>query len=370
MSLNLIINSCQKVCVSIPPSCPLTQPYTWVSSAPSIVIVDGNNLNAIIRTAYGSIGTYYISIIDSFSTTVFVIVVNVIDYLNTIVANPAYQYIFSGKAAQNTPTGLKATITGAFNSLVNPLTPGLCIIGMPEKATGVNFINGGIFVPGTNSRMEFYGTWSVSSILTINFAIFQPTGLGNDTDPLIPYASSFTTEPTNPNQPVQSFTVGLFPCDIPNYISFVQLNESANNRKIISSKYNGGYLDFQFNLLNPTTTYSASAIIVPAGYTNLSSTSILYTRIVQITVPNSLANQTVNVTIPSISPDAVWFAQQQSVDNSKATSINVLRVSNNGPTTVSFDYDRLLAGASFTTNVGLIAYKPQPTPPFTLNVTF
>lgn len=373
MSLVLTINSCQKVCVSIPSSCLASEPYTWASGNTNVATVTSNNLNAIIKATYGSGGSTTISILDSFSNVVFVIFLTVTNYLDIIVGNPAYKYIISSQLIKAPPvTGTKATITGPINYFVNPATSGICLIGM-SAGQGLNSnINCGVFVPNsTNSSIELYGLFNVvAANVPISFGLFQPIVGGTDIDPLIPYASSFTTLPSNSGQSVQNFNIGILPCDVVDYLTFIMLNETANNRKIIASRYQGGFLQFLFSALNPTTTFTASAIVVPLNYFNASSTSIIYTAVVTINVPTSLATQSVNFTIPSISPDACWFAQQRDIDSTLATSINILRAGNNGATTLTVEYNRVTAGsATFITNVQVIAYRSQTIPGATITFT-
>lgn len=373
MSLSVSINSCQKLCVTIPSSCLSSEPYTWTSSDVTVATVNANNTNAIIKATYGNGGLAVISIQDSLLNTVFVVYVTVTNYLNTTVINPAYQYNLSCQLTKSPPvSGTKATFAGPLNYFNNPATVGLCLLGM-AVGQGLNCnVNGGIFIPNsTNSTIELYGLFSVvAAVVPVNFALFQPVVGGLNVNPLVPYASSFTTLPSNPGQPVQIFNTGVLPCDVADYLSFVMLNESTNNRKITASKFSGGFIQFQFNLINPTVAFTASAIVAPLNYFNAASTSIIYSALVQVTVPVSVATQSVNFVIPSISPDAVWFAQQNDIDNTKATSIDVLRAGNNGATTLTIDYNRILAGAStFIAHIAVIAYKNQTVPGLTLTIT-
>lgn len=370
MSLNISLTTCQKVCLTIPGSCNVIEPYVWVSSNPSIVTVSSNDTNAIIRGVYGVPGTARVTVFDSLGAIVFVIYVTVIDYLNTTVPNPSYKYNLSSQVFKIQPTtGTLAIISGPLNYFINPATVGLCLIAMPIGAS--SFINSGIFLPNsTNSTIQLNGSFNVpSTTLSISFGLFQPVIGGTDIDPLLPFASTFTTNATNPGQPVQDFDVPIFPCDTADYISFVMLFESTGFRKITASRYIGGKLQYQFNLINPSTFYTASAIIVPLNYFNAASTSIIYTATVQVVVPTTLATQTVNFTIPSIPVGTCWFAQQSDMDNTKLASIDVLRAGNSAPTSLAIDYNRLLPGSgTFIANISIIAYKTQSVPGLSLAI--
>lgn len=360
MSLNLSINSCEKICLTLSSATcapiPPNEFFTWTSTDTTIATVNSNNINAIVEGVYGPGGSCQIQVKDLSLTIVFVINLTVTDYLNTTVLNPNTKMLFSSALTPSFfSTQTQATISGPFNSLVGITNPNLCYITFFSQDTG-SFINSNLFNLGSaSSTLQSFGSFIGGFAVRFYFSLFIPTG-GSDINPLIPFASSITMSPTSSGLP-QTFNLGFrTPCFESNYLSFVQLDFGPGNTRFVNSSQltSGSILNMNFWPTAPTSTFKVSAVVVPNNYFNLLSTTLIYSNLRTILITS--AAFTFALIVPFSGMSVNWYVQQY--DTTPGNEIRIRSAILVGATLMVVG-ERLTSTVKFNTTISIIAFAIQ-----------
>lgn len=361
MSMNISLNFCQKTCVTISPGSCVSSSIIWTVSDPNIVAITSNGNNVIIKPVYGAIGKTVVmaSYLDGTSLLIFVTVTSFFDSIIPPIL-PKYKYIYSTSVTYLI-TGSSSTISGPFNPLIIPFSTNICTLVKIQNVNINTFSS--LFIPGTNSIIKVFHSNSFGSTSTnCDFMLFETTA-DSDPDSLLPFASPFISGlpiSTTGTFSTYSFPTNIIlPCDSVNYITLVQLNSSTNpNGFVITSNLSDqNYITFQTTGFSSST--QCSAIIVPSGYFNILSNSLIYTTIISITATTN--PQTISVTVPSMPVGTViWSAQQH--DNT-TTAMSIPKITQTTTTNINLTVDVLAATGSpllpFTANISIVAYKNQ-----------
>lgn len=364
MSLSVTLNYCQKICISFPiASCVIT-PITWVSLNTNIATVYYNQNSAIIKATFGGLGIANIVVSDA-TGVIFTVYVSVFAYVPPVVVNPKYQYVSTFNVSGTINTSSNATVVGPFNSLVVPTQPNLCMIAMIQNANATNSaIISTFFNPSTASTLTLRGQFlPAAATLNVGIGVFQPT-VNTTIDHYLIFSSTFTVVTPLNSSVINGTTYYLYQyavqsyafCGDDNYISFVQPISNivtGIQPNLVSSNVSlNSILSFQSTV---ATNVLASAIIVPKSYYNTSSTSLVYSKIVSVSLVGS---GVVTVTIDTIPTGTVmWFAQQYNTDN--VAIANVLSVEHTSSTTLDIKFILNPPSTPVTRNVSIIAYKLQ-----------
>ena len=368
MSASFTINSCQKICVVIPTTGCGFLPITWGTPSPNIVTVNSSGSSAIITPNIDAIGVTTILVTDPSGTT-FNIFVTITSGFNLIL-NPKYQYIYTTNALTNFPaTVTSLNFNGPFNPLIAPFQPNIVTFIAPTNTgfslTDISLVSTSIFLPSSASP-SVRSTGSFRGSYNVNLVLFGRT-LNINSDSILLFADIITcslssTTPTGYG--VYNFLTQLTPlCSSNDYISLVQTSSSivGNNRVITSQFFPNSNL--QFTSLSTTPTINVSAIIIPKSFYDITSPSLVFSKVITGIPIVTTGNTIITVITPNIPVGSVcWFAQQYFITDN---ATNVLGTSHVSSTSVTVAFSNAQS-FNFTASVVVVAYQRQSNVGFTI----
>ena len=371
MSMNISLNFCQKVCVVIPTDTCSFSVISWTSSDTNLINVFGNGNNAILKPVYGATGFVAVTASDITGSS-FIIFVTITSFFDVVVTLPKYKYLFSTSLSGGGSPGSSATINGPWNSLIVPFTTNACVlIGFNGALLNLITFFASQFIPGTNSITKIFGNYPNS--VDIGFALFMPT-VNTESDPLLLYASLFyspgpiASAGTSHNSKFYTTVPPI--CEAGDYNTIIQWvwpNSNILSWVMASEFLPDSSIVFQtFDFTQPS---DYTGIVIPNGYYNPSSSSLIYSQRHLITF-NSTGTVSISITIPSIPVGSViWFAQKYGTLLTQP-GLRVDNIQHNSPTqiTLTGGLISVFFTPPYSITACIVAYKNQTNIGF--NLTF
>jgi hypothetical protein len=344
-SISISINFCEKVCVQIPSSSCQASTYTFVNYTPSVLnIVSGTN-SIIISGIFGATGTGLIGINES-GVFVYNILVTVTGFSSVI-----DDFVY---CALSSLTDTRVSISG-LQIVPNINNPNYVFFVSTQliSYTEVPYdITEYYFVPGSMPTIQFYVT-SPSSYFYPQVLILNNYPSSNLLNGL-PICGT-TQQTSTTAQSSLYFTLSNIPCQIGNYLTYVQ---SSNGYVYSSTGVSINGIDVELGGYSGAVTLSY--FIASNNYVNTSATSGLFFTGTASVSFNSLYSE---ITVPNFpvgyqAYEYLWFAQFNSV----TPEVYIIGTLPGANSTLGIFFSQTLP---ISATVSLFAFIPSANIPFT-----
>ena len=325
-TVNVSLNSCQKICVSASTVCIEESPYSWTTTTPSLVTLNSSGLNCLIAAKPNVSGIATVVLSNYVANPVLYIVVTITNYTSLVFSTSGTNFLLSTTVVSpaTPPNNNPYQISGPFNSLASPLDPNLTyFVWNQSPSTGftdqLNITN---FIPGTVSRVTALPTSIGAGATNFGLLMFQRT-----LDPFLNPLYPIVTRVSVPKPAPAVFIIncdfnGLLPCTYTSYLPFAQYTSAQiapTTIRIYGSVMNSSNRSIdvitETNIQNFNQPIEMSMMICPKGYLNTSNVGLMWCDTVNVTIALAL-NAVISVPLPVNIPGfatSVVFAQPYSI---------------------------------------------------------